>query len=210
MPMHLGILLGTPLASRSARCKVNHRLARFLLGALRKSLILNDLRKDGCEAPRLRNPLGCNDLRRSVHDQLWGVVSSDHDPTIIQFDAHPVRVVFVGTHVDHGGVLVAHPGPSGNDVSGAELISFESSSVGAHCGYRLKETWVGVKTFVQYFSVDVVCQCQLVQEIAVSVQPTERCEPIFTCRSENFKGPLQFVFSTGYLGHVLRVSVHCG
>ena len=37
-------------------------LARFLLGALRKSLIVNDLRKDGCEAPRLRNPLGCNDL----------------------------------------------------------------------------------------------------------------------------------------------------
>ena len=38
------------------------KLARFLLGALRKSLIVNDLRKDGCEAPRLRNPLGCNDL----------------------------------------------------------------------------------------------------------------------------------------------------
>jgi len=61
MPIDLGIALGTPLASRNRKSFLQ-KLARFLLGALRKSLMLNDLRKDGCEAPRLRNRLGHNDL----------------------------------------------------------------------------------------------------------------------------------------------------
>jgi len=76
MPFDLGIARGTPLASRNRKSFLQD-LARFLLGALRKSLMLNDLRKDGCVAPRLRNSLGRNDLGYSNSlAQSWSCCSS--------------------------------------------------------------------------------------------------------------------------------------
>lgn len=68
------ITLGTPLASRHGK---DLTLARFLLSALRKSLTINDLRKVGGAAPRLRKALGVNDLAQSNSlAQSWSCCSS--------------------------------------------------------------------------------------------------------------------------------------